>query len=187
MSSIQDMGVPGTGIGILHPALTYCFRVVLEVGDLDTRILTAQAVRVTDFPIFLPEGAVGAVAVNFQNDAAYRVSRMLMDVAKKESFTLKLQALDGDENVVCDFVLGDTYIDSLTHSQFDYAGGDTKRSRGKIKFKDYAALEGELSLDDIAKMKTLFDSISFEFESDFKPEIEHTTSVTAVFGYKSVA
>ena len=66
MSSIQDMGVPGTGIGILHPALTYCFRVVLEVGDLDTRILTAQAVRVTDFPIFLPEGAVGAVAVNFQ-------------------------------------------------------------------------------------------------------------------------
>lgn len=186
MSNIQDAGVPGTGIGILHPALTYRFRVVLEVGDLDTRILTAQAVRVTDFPIFLPEGEVGVVAVTFQNDVAYRVSRMLIDVAKKESFTLKLQALCGDENVVSNFVLGGAYIYSLTHSQFDYAGGDTKRSRGKIKFKDYAALEGELSLDDIAKMKTLFDSISFEFESDFKPEIEHTTSVTAVFGYKSV-
>jgi hypothetical protein len=171
---------------INYPALTNRFRALIEAGELDTSILSNQLTTIKSFPIIIKEGEDEYVTMVFENDVNYQTSNVIKSLAKIPNFTIRIEALSGDGEVTNEYVLRNSNVEHAVHSQFDYAGANNSPSTARIKFKEYATLEGELTADDMAKMKLLFDSITLEIDSGKRPTVSACTNLEVTFSYTKV-
>jgi len=91
MASLQDVGIPDAGVGILHPAMANRWRVLLG----SKKRLTMQAVRCeadmlhSEVTIFIEQPA--AMAQDMLND--------IRDLARGD-FDFRLQLMDGNDTAI---------------------------------------------------------------------------------------
>lgn len=87
MASLAEIGVPGAGTGILHPAMSHCWRIL--IANLKT--ITAQATRVeldmlnSEITLFV-EQPIG-LTQDMLND--------IRGLCRRGEFDFRLQLLDG--------------------------------------------------------------------------------------------
>jgi hypothetical protein len=110
--------------GILMPHLKYHFRVSF-LNDDDTELDISQA---------LAEGVISVTPIEqskslddriffimFEDDASNRVGKAVQQLAGLESFTTKIEHLDGNAKVVKTLRVEHSLVSSIVHDECDYA------------------------------------------------------------------
>lgn len=125
MTTLNEMGIPGVGEGILRPMLRYQFRIrflgennePLDVSDQ----LSRQVVRTS--PIRDASGQNdGQFSIAFEDDIKSNALKGLLAL-RKSTFSIAVETMDGSDNVLRTIYLKDCSLDTIKHSELDYAGG----------------------------------------------------------------
>lgn len=125
MASIQDIGIPGIGSGILHPILPYRFRVIFEDNDHSYPDISMQVLATSNYDT---RGSV--ISMRIQDDVTSRAAKALLAIKQKDSrsFRIRIDYLDGNDGVIRSHTLGGVMIVSITFSALDYAGGHQRET-----------------------------------------------------------
>lgn len=112
MAELKDFGVPGTGIGILHPTMKHRFRFVIN-GSEKYKLITAQTVRV------VADMVKRTITVHVQQPMAYAQDLLdMFEELAKHQFSFSIDMLDGCEGVIGQIV---GFADMTSHElEFDY-------------------------------------------------------------------
>ena len=150
MATIDDMGVPGTGPGILHPKLTYryvvAYRASLRKGQRMTdpdrleaglRAFSMQTVsaKLPQIALQMPVGGsandLGFVRVTpnsqvefvLQDDMNSIVLQTILSLPAVETFSAIVMKTDGNNYVIDAWELRDITLRSFEHCDLHYAPG----------------------------------------------------------------
>lgn len=127
MSSIENFGMPTAGTRILHPIMTYRFR--LRFTDKNGQSLpfgeglTKQVVSFSGHTQSRNYVRNGSFCAIFEDDITNICMKGAQELIKMDDFSVHLDVLDGAEGVIRTTEFKNVKLEGVTHSHFDYAGG----------------------------------------------------------------
>ena len=128
MTKLSDIpGVPGAGFGILHPILKYRFRVSF-LDDKKQPLsysawLTQQAVSISSYIQTADEGEAlpETIFIKIEEDVSMHAAKSIQKLLAEEDFTLRIETLDGINNVTKTVDIEKAWVQKIFHSDLDYA------------------------------------------------------------------
>jgi hypothetical protein len=141
MTNLSDLGVPGTGFGILHPILKYRFRVSFLDGKKQplpySAWLTQQAVSISSFiqTADVGEAEVETIFVKIEEDITGYAATSIQKLLKEIDFTLRMETLNGQEGVIKTVDLEKAWLQAVFHSEVDYGATTHSVDRTILKLE----------------------------------------------------
>ncbi len=161
MATIDDIGIPGVGSGILQPKIKNRWRVTFSNmgGGVDAQPLSLQCITVTRPTLSFEEIQLDrynsrawvagkhtfeAITVSFEDDVTGTASRVVQDqlqgqqwligaegqwlAARGEGslykFVTTLDQLDGNEQVIEEWIIEGCFIQNVAYGDLDYAASE---------------------------------------------------------------
>lgn len=130
MSSISQVGIPGVGPGLVRPMLQHRFHVAFTTPDgteLDvSKQLAAEVIRIGPLATnpMHPFGfhRFSNTSMIVQDDIQSNALKALQELYKTEMFNVKINYVDGGNELLRTAVLTEAAIRQMTFSELDYAG-----------------------------------------------------------------
>lgn len=178
MTSLSDFGVPGIGVGILHPMMIHDWRAGFldDAGSISEEYMpiAAQLLSISPYKQFANVKYPSELTLTLEEDVTCKLSRAVQKLIT-ETGPLKfvIENLDGTGTPLRRTVFHDVKVIEYTHGEVDYAGGGCQVAHASLNLRhheDRGTLIEDLKNDPAAKaMIMLFNGSTISWHGNRKP------------------